>query len=115
MSETEKLCEEENVDGESVLNQKSSENENPINKHHRKRKKQYYNAIRNQMEFYFSDANLLKDRFLKKLITEDPCKCSSLVNNSMEIIFLLFICSRSVEYIYEFQQNKSLSFIARGH
>lgn len=41
---------------------------------HRKRKKQFYNTIRNQMEFYFSDANLSKDRFLKKLIAEDPCK-----------------------------------------
>lgn len=40
----------------------------------RKRKKQIYNLIRLQMEFYFSDANLSKDRFLKKLIAEDPCK-----------------------------------------
>lgn len=39
----------------------------------RKRKKQIYNLIRLQMEFYFSDANLSKDRFLKKLIAEDPC------------------------------------------
>lgn len=42
----------------------------------RKRKKQYFNAIRKQMEFYFSDANLTKDRFLKKLIASDPCKLS---------------------------------------
>lgn len=40
----------------------------------RKRKKQIYNAIRQQMEFYFGDANLSKDRFLKKLIADDPGK-----------------------------------------
>jgi La-related protein 7 len=40
----------------------------------RHRKKQLYNAIRKQMEFYFSDANLTKDRFLGNLISEDPCK-----------------------------------------
>ena len=38
----------------------------------RKRKKQQYNEIRQQIEFYFSDASLSKDRFLKKLISEDP-------------------------------------------
>lgn len=40
----------------------------------RKRKKQIYNVIRLQMEFYFSNANLSKDRFLKKLIADDPSK-----------------------------------------
>lgn len=40
----------------------------------RKRKKQYYNTIRQQMEFYFGDANLCKDRFLNKMIAADPCK-----------------------------------------
>ncbi|PNF30606.1 hypothetical protein B7P43_G06138 [Cryptotermes secundus] len=38
----------------------------------RHRKKQLYKAIRNQVEFYFSDANLAKDRFLGNLIAEDP-------------------------------------------
>uniref|UniRef100_A0A1A9W8M7 Uncharacterized protein n=1 Tax=Glossina brevipalpis TaxID=37001 RepID=A0A1A9W8M7_9MUSC len=36
-------------------------------KSYRKRKKHYFNAIRQQMEFYFGDANLTKDRFLRKL------------------------------------------------
>lgn len=43
-------------------------------KSYRKRKKHYYNAIRAQMEFYFGDANLSKDRFLKQLLDKDPCK-----------------------------------------
>ncbi|KAG8226911.1 hypothetical protein J437_LFUL007772 [Ladona fulva] len=38
----------------------------------RRRRKRVYQAILKQMEFYFSDANLLKDRFLNKLIKEDP-------------------------------------------
>lgn len=37
----------------------------------RKRKKQLFNQIRQQIEFYFSDANLSKDRFLKKLMEKD--------------------------------------------
>jgi RNA recognition motif-containing protein len=36
------------------------------------RKRQLYKTIRKQMEFYFSDANLTKDRFLGNLIREDP-------------------------------------------
>lgn len=40
----------------------------------RHRKKQLYNSILHQMEFYFSDSNLTKDRFLSQLIQEDPCK-----------------------------------------
>lgn len=40
----------------------------------RHRKKHLYNAILKQMEFYFSDSNLSKDRFLSQLIQEDPRK-----------------------------------------
>lgn len=40
----------------------------------RHRKKQLYNSILQQMEFYFSDSNLTKDRFLTQLIKDDPCK-----------------------------------------
>lgn len=38
----------------------------------RLRKKALHAAILKQMEFYFSDANLSKDRFLSNLIKEDP-------------------------------------------
>lgn len=36
----------------------------------RKRMKSLYNSIRDQIEFYFSDSNLHRDRFMKKVITE---------------------------------------------
>lgn len=38
----------------------------------RHRKKQLYDNILKQMEFYFSDANLSKDRFLGELVNNDP-------------------------------------------
>ena len=38
----------------------------------RKRKKGMHTAIINQMEFYFSDANLSKDRFMQNVIKEGP-------------------------------------------
>ncbi|EDW82415.1 uncharacterized protein Dwil_GK25140 [Drosophila willistoni] len=38
----------------------------------RKRKRHLYNAIRGQMEFYFGDANLSKDRFLRRHVEQDP-------------------------------------------
>lgn len=40
----------------------------------RKRKKHFYNSIRQLMEFYLSDSNLRRDRFFGRLIKEDPCK-----------------------------------------
>lgn len=41
------------------------------NKTCRKRKRQLYQSILNLMEFYFSDANLQKSRFLHQLMTEN--------------------------------------------
>jgi hypothetical protein len=38
----------------------------------RKRKKGMHTAIINQMEFYFSDANLSKDRFMQNVIKDGP-------------------------------------------
>lgn len=48
-------------------------NEQSRKAHVRKRKKQYFNRIRQQMEFYFGDANLSKDRYLNKLLAVNPC------------------------------------------
>lgn len=44
--------------------------------HVRKRKKQYYKRIRQQMEFYFGDSNLSKDGYLNKLIAVNPSSYS---------------------------------------
>lgn len=40
----------------------------------RNRRKAKINEIRLQMEFYFSDSNLTKDRFLNQLVANDPSK-----------------------------------------
>lgn len=47
-----------------------------ISKKGRHRKKQLYNTILQQMEFYFSDSNLSKDRYLAQLLTTDSCEYS---------------------------------------
>ena len=44
----------------------------------RKRKKVLHTAIRNQMEFYFSDANISKDRFMQTAIKDGPGKSTTL-------------------------------------
>lgn len=41
----------------------------------RKRKQQLFKNIREQMEFYFSDANLRKDRFMTELVQENDEGC----------------------------------------
>ncbi|XP_063822985.1 la-related protein 7-like [Ostrinia nubilalis] len=46
--------------------------ENTPRKRIRHRKKQLYDNILKQMEFYFSDANLMKDRYLSDLVKNDP-------------------------------------------
>ncbi|XP_072375387.1 la-related protein 7 [Diabrotica undecimpunctata] len=43
-----------------------------VSKKGRHRKKLLYNSILQLMEFYFSDSNLAKDRFLSQLISENP-------------------------------------------
>lgn len=63
----------------------------------RKRKKQIFNLIRQQMEFYFSDANLSKDRFLKKLIVENP---GALVNGYFDnLIYNIVLCFFSIKEV----------------
>ncbi|KAH3869873.1 la-related protein 7-like [Dreissena polymorpha] len=50
------------------MEQESMDSKPMKTKKKRQRMKSVYSNIRNQMEFYFSDANLRKDRFLKKAI-----------------------------------------------
>lgn len=77
----------------------------------RKRKKQYYKTIRQQMEFYFGDANLSKDRFLNKMIAADPCKLYMniiILNLNIEVNFSFYInnFSYTTKYFYVIQQNQ---------
>uniref|UniRef100_A0A6P4FAZ6 La-related protein 7 n=1 Tax=Drosophila rhopaloa TaxID=1041015 RepID=A0A6P4FAZ6_DRORH len=51
----------------------AAENTTPAKKDGgRKRKRHLFNSIRGQMEFYFGDANLSKDRFLRRYVEQDP-------------------------------------------
>ncbi|KAH9629698.1 hypothetical protein HF086_001511 [Spodoptera exigua] len=54
-----------------VVDQETKHEHSP-RKRIRHRKKQLYDNILKQMEFYFSDANLTKDRFLGDLVKSDP-------------------------------------------
>lgn len=58
------------MQGSEHISDERSENEKKI----RRRKKNLYNIILQQMEFYFSDANIKKDRFIGQLIQNDRCK-----------------------------------------
>jgi hypothetical protein len=64
---------------EEPLNEPESVAEDSEKQHERaskrqKGKKKIYENILSQIEFYFSPSNLSKDRFISKLISEDPCK-----------------------------------------
>lgn len=63
----------------SILSDKKRENENEKKKK-RSRVKQLLADIKKQVEFWFGDVNLHKDRFMKNLIEQsrDGCMCSYL-------------------------------------
>lgn len=55
----------------------------------RHRKKHLYNTILQQMEFYFSDSNLAKDRFLSQLLSESSCKYYRVYFNYVQLLMNL--------------------------
>ncbi|MPC59213.1 la-related protein 7-like [Portunus trituberculatus] len=52
--------------------QKMAEKDSPAPKEFRKRKKRLLQQIANQMDFYFSSANITKDRFMGSLLRDSP-------------------------------------------
>uniref|UniRef100_A0A8C5NHM1 La-related protein 7 n=1 Tax=Gouania willdenowi TaxID=441366 RepID=A0A8C5NHM1_GOUWI len=54
----------------SIINQKSNSKEKETEKKKRSRVKQLLGDVKKQVEFWFGDVNLHKDRFLKQLIDE---------------------------------------------
>lgn len=62
----------ESETAETVDQKQESKLENIPRKRVRHRKRQLYDNIIKQMEFYFSDANLSKDRYLNELVNNDP-------------------------------------------
>ncbi len=59
----------------------------------RKRKKALHTAIKNQMEFYFSDANLSKDRFMQNVIKDGPGNFISFSGFCNAYILIALICT----------------------
>jgi len=75
MSENTETAENHVAETISTENKESSV-ENLKMKKTRRRKKALHTSIKNQMEFYFSDANLSKDRFMQNAIKEGSGKDS---------------------------------------
>ncbi|CAH1365955.1 la-related protein 7-like [Tenebrio molitor] len=59
------------MDDSKVKESENASDEQTLKKG-RHRKKQLYNSILQQMEFYFSDSNLSKDRFLAQSVKKNP-------------------------------------------
>lgn len=68
----------EKGDGDASV-AKSSDKIKEIEKKKRSRVKQLLGDVKKQVEFWFGDVNLHKDRFLKKLIDESDDGCKALV------------------------------------
>lgn len=60
----------------------NTQDELPKNKNKKQfhAKRRMYEKLKNQIEFYFSPSNVAKDRFMNKLLEQDPCKSQSFHN-----------------------------------
>lgn len=73
----------------------------------RKRKRHLFNAIRTQMEFYFGDANLSKDRFLRRYVEQDPCKRIFIQTSFLTSTYIVVtVFRRPARHISNIQQNQ---------
>ncbi|XP_034243930.1 la-related protein 7 [Thrips palmi] len=62
-----------NMQGEHMYMEEGFDaSEENIKTKQRRRKKLLYKTVREQMEFYFSDANISKDRMLRQMVENDP-------------------------------------------
>jgi hypothetical protein len=63
----------------AISTDQRDENQQQASNANNKSKKFLYKRIREQIEFYFSDSNLSKDRFLKQEIqkSQDGCKSAT--------------------------------------
>lgn len=68
-------------------------------KKYRQRNKQRRNAIRQQLEFYFSDSNLSKDRYLSQLIKNSPDSC--------KFRDFYFFLSRNINFFFFFSRRRN--------
>lgn len=80
-------------------------------KKYRQRNKQRRNAIRQQLEFYFSDSNLAKDRFLSQLIKKSPdsCKLKTFFYHDDFMIFRWFFIDVEIAEFLKFNKIKALT------
>ncbi|KAK7498554.1 hypothetical protein BaRGS_00010214 [Batillaria attramentaria] len=60
------------VSDKTVAGSTADQKDRPSKKEHRKRMKGLLSAVKKQMEFYFGDANINKDRFMKQFVDSSP-------------------------------------------
>lgn len=70
------MIDTERGSGDAGMAESSSKEKKEMEKKKRSRVKQLLGDVKKQVEFWFGDVNLHKDRFLKKIIDEsdDGCK-----------------------------------------
>lgn len=94
---------------ESTAEDEIQVEKNPKKGKNRKRKKALHTAIRNQMEFYFSDANLSKDRFMQNAIKEGPGNQLSNINVNTLLIHTFSFVEIPLEIFMNFNKLRTLT------
>lgn len=76
------MSDKERAAGDAGTSEPSSKNKE-MEKKKRSRVKQLLGDVKKQVEFWFGDVNLHKDRFLRKLIEESDDGCKELSTSVM--------------------------------